>query len=67
MSREVNERTYQEATFGRDEPQVMYVYGDTLLDLLQKVGDRRTRTNDGRAIVSQGYYEVSREGIVLVE
>jgi hypothetical protein len=65
MSQE--EDTYAQATYGYDEPQAMYVYGDTLLELFHKIGDTRTRTNDGRAIVPEGYYEVSPAGIVLVE
>jgi len=67
MKAEDIERMYREVALGYDEPKVVYCYGGTLLELLKKIGDLRTLTNDGKPIVAEGYYELSSAGIVHIE
>jgi hypothetical protein len=62
------ERTYQETTFGFDEPEVVYLTGGSLKYFLLKIGDTATKhTTDGHLIVDSGFYCMTRKGIWLVE
>jgi hypothetical protein len=62
------EKLYQQTIFGYDEPEVMYLRGETLKRMLLGLGDTTTKhTNDGHLIVDAELYCMTKKGIYLVE
>jgi len=62
------EELYQQTIFGYDEPEVMYLRGETLKQMLLGLGDTTTKhTNYGHLIVDDELYCMTKKGIYLVE
>ena len=60
------ESAYQQAMFGHDEPQAMFLCGATLKKMAEEIGKPVTRTTDGKDIKDDALYSVTKEGIYEV-
>ena len=59
--------TYSEATFGREEPEVMYATGKHHKWMCRKLGVPEPRDVNGFPLVDGEVYELTKTGFRLVE
>ena len=61
--REEEMKTYQEITFGYDEPQIMWLTGATVKELEKSLGNRIACDSNGDLIRDEELYVLTKEGI----
>jgi len=56
------EQIYSEVTFGRDEPEVIWILGKTLKEMARRLEKEVKADSDGQPIEDGAMYEISERG-----